>query len=217
MISEKSRNVTPTDNRSADDIKLANTRTVDSLQRVYAIVIALALTTAVKLLIESVGIVKSASPQVDPVPTIGMFVAFVSTLVIFYQGMNRHLDDSFIIDVKTDRSSVLLLVDIFVFLVEGSMLVVMASTIADPQAFLKAWSILLAVDIIWGLFLYLFTSRQTPVTWVVTNAAFLGSAWIVWLFIFPKNALWIVVIEILRSVIDYRLNWDFYFPRKWKS
>ena len=51
------------------DIKLANTRTVDALQRVYAMVIALALTTGVTVLIETLGIIKGAREAPTNWPT----------------------------------------------------------------------------------------------------------------------------------------------------
>lgn len=200
---------------SPDDIRLANTRTVDALQRVYAMVIALALTTAVKLLVETLGIVARTSPsQADRVTTILLFVAFLSTLVAFYHGMNRHLDDTFVIGGGAIPRRLPLLIDIFVFLVEGALLAVMASTITVPFAFLCSWSVLLAVDIVWGLYVYLVVKRTAPAKWVGNNSAFLICAWVSWLFIFPASGALIAVIETLRSGIDYRLNWAFYFPRR---
>ncbi len=198
-------------------IKQASDRTVDSLQRVYAIVIALALTTAVKLLIESIGITphegmsKAAS---NSLPTIFLFVAFLSTLIVFYHGMNRHLDDTFIIGVKVNPHRLLLLVDIVVFLFEGGLLVVMASTINNPKAFLFAWSVLLCVDIVWGLIVYFTLKRQALMDkWILNNFCFLILAWLFWSLVFPQKTISIAVIEIVRSLIDYWLNWDFYFPK----
>lgn len=197
------------------DIKLANMRTVDALQRVYAMVIALALITAVTLLIEVIGVIKSSKgAQAEFVPTALMFIAFLSTLVSFYHGMNRHLDDTFVIGDQTSPHRLPLLVDIFVFLVEAGLLVVMANTINSPKTFLYAWSVLLAIDIVWGLFVYLLVKRVAPARWVANNFAFLALAWICWLFFFPQNVILIAVVEVLRSVIDYWLNWHFYFPKR---
>ena len=209
--------MTHLENDKNKSIRLASDRTVDSLQRVYAIVIALALTIAVKLLIESVGIIPHegvSKPNSNSLPTILLFVAFLSTLIVFYHGMNRHLDDTFVIGTKVDPRRLPLLVDIVVFLLEGGLLVVMASTINNPKVFLVAWSILLCVDIVWGLFVYFSLKRKAPIKWVFNNLLFLIFAWFFWRVVFPQNAILIAVIEILRSGIDYKLNWNFYFPRE---
>jgi hypothetical protein len=202
-------------NDEAGDVEKANIRTVDALQRAYAIVIVLALTTGVKLLIEVTGFSQStggAHPAV--LPTVLLFIAFVLTLVVFYHGMNRHLDDTFVTGTKKIQRPLLLLIDIFVFLVEAALLVVMANSISNPSAFLYSWSALLAVDILWGLFVYLFVRRVPPAKWVANNAFFLVIAWILWLFFFPQNAILIAVVEIARNVVDYQLNWRFYFPSR---
>jgi len=197
------------------DVEKASTRTVDALQRVYAIVIALALTTAVKLLIEILGITQgSGSAGRDVASATLLFIAFLFTLVVFYHGMNRHLDDTFVTGESKLQRPILLLVDIFVFLVEGSLLVVMASTINNPGAFFYAWSVLLVVDILWGLYLYLVIRRVAPSKWILNNTIFLAVAWVLWLLILPQNVAMIAIVEIMRNIVDYRINWAFYFPNR---
>jgi hypothetical protein len=201
---------------TADETKLANTRTVDALQRVYTVLVALALTTAAKLLIEGLGLVPMATPSTqlgDPISTSLMAAAFLSTTVVFYQGMNRHLDDSFVLAAIDERHRGLLLLDVFVFLIEGAILVAMASTINAPSKFLVAWTVLLCTDVIWSLLVYLIT-RHSTFKWIVNNIAWGVAAWLGWLLMFPDNALFLALIEITRSVVDYSVNWGMYFPRK---
>jgi hypothetical protein len=200
-----------------DEVKLAHTRTVDALQRAYAFLIALALTTAFRLLLEVLGVVavtSSASlPRAESVATSVMAVAFLSTLVVFYQGMNRHLDDTFVIAGVDQRHRGLLLLDIFVFLIEGGILVAMANTIDRPGTFLIAWTGLLGLDIVWSLLVYVVT-RHSAFNWVVNNTVFIAVAWICWLYVFPGNAAGIAIAETVRSAVDYKINWGSYFPRK---
>lgn len=207
--------MTGTTERAVGDVRQANTRTVDALQRVYGMVIALALTTAVKVVIEAVGLI-APKPQTgaETSQTAVLFGAFLMTLVVFYHGMNRHLDDTFVIGENAVESRLPLLVDIFVFLLEGALLVAMAYAIPAPETFLHVWTGLLAIDILWGLYVYVIVERTAPAKWVLNNAIFLAAAWVVWLRIAPGQAIALGTVEMLRSVVDYRINWSFYFPRR---
>jgi hypothetical protein len=71
-------------------------RSVDSVARIYAIIIGLALAESIRTLI-----VKNANGAVDLSLTTlwsgaPAFLAFVFTLVPFWHGMNRHLDRSYL-------------------------------------------------------------------------------------------------------------------------
>jgi hypothetical protein len=71
-------------------------RSVDSVARIYAIIIGLALSEAIKTLI-----VKDANGQMElNFQTLwsggAAFLAFVVTLVPFWHGMNRHLDRAYL-------------------------------------------------------------------------------------------------------------------------
>lgn len=197
----------------SERLRSANTRTVDALQRFYAMVIALAVTNSVRLLLQTLGLIPadqaiSATPHL----TILLFITFLSTVVVFYHGMNRHLDDTFVIGPRTIPHRLPLLFDIFVFLVEGCLLVAMGSAINSPRVFFYTWTGLLVVDILWGLIVFLVVRNRAHLRWIANNIVHVGIAWLFWLVLFPRNVVYVAVIEILRTVIDYALNWPFYFP-----
>src|SRR5580658_8196040 len=66
-------------------------RSVDSIQKIYAVVIALAIAQgAQSLLKDPCG---TAEPSLDRILSgLPAFIAFLATLVPFWHGMNRHLD-----------------------------------------------------------------------------------------------------------------------------
>src|ERR1019366_1919724 len=100
-------------------------RSVDSIARIYAIVIGLALAESIKTLI-----VKSANGNVDlSLPKLWSgtpaFIAFVFTLVPFWHGMNRHLDRSYLEKEGVVAQGALLL-DFAVFFIESGLFLVAA-------------------------------------------------------------------------------------------
>jgi hypothetical protein len=198
------------------DIKIAYSRMIDGLQRLYAMIIALALTTSVGVLTVSLGLNQPSGvpfSHTGSVPTVLMFVAFLSTLVVFYQGMNRHLDETFVCG-DLANSHLPLLLDLLVFLAESLILVLIANTINRPVTFFYAWTSLLAVDIAWGLALFWVQRRKATLWWVVNNFGFVFGAWLCWRVLAPENVLLLAVIEVLRSINDWRMNWEFYFPSR---
>jgi hypothetical protein len=69
-------------------------RSVDSVQRIYAVVIALAISQVIQSLLKnSNGTTMDLSQALAGLPA---FVAFLVTLVPVWQGMNRHLDRSYL-------------------------------------------------------------------------------------------------------------------------
>jgi len=198
--------------------KRVDGRIVDTLQRLYAIVIALALATGVRILIESIGILPGGALPlgqgiVGPKLVVSLiFVAFLSTVIAFYHGMNRHLDETYIFGDNIDHRRITLMIDIVVFVVEAGLLFVMASTINQPGIFLASWSILLGVDIVWSVVVFLSQRTEKPL-WAANNAVWLVVAWVCWQGLFPQNAVCIAIVELLRSAADYRLHWNFYFPK----
>lgn len=197
------------------NVKAADTRTVDASQRLYAMVIALALTNSVRLLLQTFGLLP-ADQSVSATPRLTvllLFITFLSTVVVFYQGMNRHLDETFVIGSRPIPHRLPLLLDIFVFLIEGCLLVAMGNAINNPPVFFYAWTGLLTLDVLWGLIVFAVVRNTAHLRWIGNNVAHVSVAWLFWLVLFPKNVVYVAAIEILRTVIDYVLNWRFYFPR----
>lgn len=66
-------------------------RSVDSLQRIYTVIVALAVASSIKsLTIDKASDALLKSP--DILAGLPVFLSFLVTLIPFYHGMNRHLD-----------------------------------------------------------------------------------------------------------------------------
>jgi len=66
-------------------------RSVDSLQQIYAVVIALAIAQAIQSLLKD-PVSGAVLARIQILVGLPAFVAFLVTLVPFWHGMNRHLD-----------------------------------------------------------------------------------------------------------------------------
>src|SRR5690348_17087640 len=88
-------------------------RSVDSIQKIYAVVIALAVTQSIQTLIkDSNGVADFTFERLrSGLPSL---IAFVFTLVPFWHGMNRHLDKAYLEKSKGVVQGALLL-DFFTF------------------------------------------------------------------------------------------------------
>lgn len=203
--------------------------TVETLQRFYSIVIAIALTSALSKLI---GILEGAPTAPDRLQAIALAAAFLSTIVPFYHGMERHLYDTHRVLPELGKGGrpFPLLADIFVFIIEGSILFAMGRNLDNTANFLMLWSMLLVVDVVWSFAVWHVQRGKRP-AWILNNVAWLILAWVAW-FSLPlvlsdfgfaaSEFLWLIpvfiaVIEISRSIADYWMNWRFYFPdsRNW--
>jgi hypothetical protein len=83
-------------------------RSVDNVQKIYAVIIALAISQAIQNLLKSPGstTVDLSLKQVSA--GLPAFIAFLATLVPFWQGMNRHLDRCYLEKTAGVRQRVLL-------------------------------------------------------------------------------------------------------------
>jgi hypothetical protein len=158
-----------------------------------------------------------------------LFIAFVSTIVPFYHGMERHLFETHVarndINWGHDGRPSNILMDIFAFMFMGALLLSMGRRIDAPTIFFQTWPALLALDIVWSLLVWQYQKGAKPI-WAWNNLRWLVFAWILWYgtpWLFGRLA-WqvswmpvvqtgaVAVIEILRSIFDYKIHWHFYFP-----
>jgi len=103
-------------------------RSIDSIARIYAVVIGVALSASVKTLITEHS---SGDPDLSSRIWIGMpaFVAFVVTLVPFWHGMNRHLDRSYLEKKQGPAEQGSLLIDFLIFFLEAILLFIAGSSL----------------------------------------------------------------------------------------
>jgi hypothetical protein len=198
--------------------------TVETLQRFYSVIIAIALTSGLAKFITAL---EFSDSTLESVSLVALGIAFLSTVVPFYHGMERHLYITHILEPTVGKGGkpIPLLVDILAFIGEGGILFAMGRKLDQPIAFLPLWTALLIVDITWTLIVWR-VERGTRPIWARNNFIWLCIAWAIWLgspWILMKTGVslpnqipvmvWLIaLVEIGRSVTDYKENWGFYFP-----
>src|SRR5436305_4099141 len=194
-------------------IEKASERSIDTLQRIYAVIVALAINEAVKRTFLQNG---SGVLEVDYC-RIPEFVAFIFTAVPFVHGINRHLDKTLKTSREENRGSliVVLVFDFLIFLAESCVLFLLAASVRSELFFFQLLMLLLTLDLLWSVVTWPIT-KSVVWQWIVVNilAVVAGIAVIYW---FDKVAviqkLWILmIIAVARTCLDYFLAWNFYFP-----
>lgn len=205
-------------------------RSIDTLQRLYAVFAALAIGEAMRRTF-LVGDALTLPPSSGKLP---LCIAVVVTVIPFIHGMNRHLDDH--IDDLAERGSrdrmmtAMLILDFGVFVLECCILLILAATInASVSTFVNALATLLFVDIGWVV-LQMRGERASPTTrlapsdkdaphddhlmWAKINVPAVAV-----LLVLSRTALntplhyWVIaVLAVARSWADYWLQQSFYFP-----
>lgn len=186
-------------------------RSIDTLQRVYAVVAGLAINEALKRVFLQDG---RGEYQLH-LENLPEFIAFIVTVVPFVHGMNRHLDRTLAASAYRPGVLAFLLIDLLVFIIESTLLFVLAVTVTHPDQFFPWLIALLAVDAIWGLATWPIT-KTVVLQWVAVNAAIGVSLWAAlrWL---PTDwgiaGEWIMAaMAVVRTGLDYATAWAFYFP-----
>jgi len=190
-------------------------RSVDSLQKIYAVVVALAVTTAIQsLLKDPVAATLLALSQI--MTGLPAFVAFLVTLVPFWHGMNRHLDRCYL-EKKSAVVQGALLLDFVTFFIEASLLFAAAWSLRSGIYSFAALGALLLVDMLWGFISHQihFPGQKSHVRmWSAINLVAIVIAILVVDYPFQHKSIVLMVVAILRSIVDYGFCWDFYFPRQ---
>jgi hypothetical protein len=194
---------------------------VQSLQRIYAFIIALAFGNSLTKLFVNPG---TQTPDLTKLFTEGgvLFACFVATVIPFFHGMNRHLDDIYALRrmSKANRGPHLpprngaIMVDLIVFVLEAGLLYLLAAAVLDRHAFFILLPTLLAMDIFWAMITWLITGSPA-LKWAAVNILALIAVLVSkGLNQLTSESLLMLLtgIVILRSVADYWFNWDFYFP-----
>lgn len=197
---------------SIDSVK-AIERSVDSLEKIYAVVIAFAISQAVQILLK--GPSGTAEFSLEELSSgLPAFVAFSFTLVPFWHGMNRHLDRCYLEKTGEVVQGALLL-DFGVFFAEASLLFAAGWSLRSGIASFICLGLLLFVDMIWGFISHQihFPGKKSHVRkWSAINIGALVLAFLIVTYPFQPKSWVLAVVAVLRSVVDYWLCWDFYFP-----
>lgn len=195
---------------------------VRSLANLYTVVIGVALSSAVVNLIDAPDGLRSIT-WVNGL----LFLSFISTLIPFYHGALRHLDDAYIENTGNIKDGALIL-DFLLLFLHGIAFVILSLLLSNPSHF--AWMItaVLVIDVGWAVFAHFGSSRDggEEWKWLLINLFIsipLGTS----LYIFNvtlepyedprKLALAIVSVCVVRTLLDYIFCWRFYFPEEEKQ
>ncbi|SRR6266542_1351822 len=184
-------------------------RSVNHLQELYGVVVAIALGLAVDRLIPPAGHAIEYRHWL-------LALALLVTLVPFYHGALRHLDEQYAQGGTPGRAGSVL-VDFFVLFLEGCAFLALAVSVGRPHVFARAFLLLLALDIVWALLTNFILAKETPLpaqmSWLLINIVTSGA-----LLIFlatdydTTRVLWYAIpaMGLARTVIDLKFTWRFY-------
>jgi hypothetical protein len=193
---------------------------VRSLSSLYTVVIGVALSlSAVQLVNRSGGILSI------PIAELLLFVSFIFTLVPFYHGALRHLDDAYLENINPHIRAGALILDVLLLISHGMVFVALSLLLASPGQFAWLLVAVLAVDVVWGGLVHYGASTQSKDgaegKWALINLVFVVVSCVLLLSfdiglksqIDPtKVAAGVFAISLLRTLVDYGLCWAFYFP-----
>jgi hypothetical protein len=188
-------------------------RSIDTLQRVYAVIVALAISEGIKRTFLAGG---SSRVEIH-YSHLAEFVALIAIAVPFLHGMNRHLDDMLALIRKQNRRGlfVLLIFDFVVFLGEGCLLFLLAASVTSGVKFFQLLMVLLVVDVFWAFVTWKIT-KSVVIRWAGINGAMVAvSLLLIYCFSAKCNEMktWVLAAcAVVRTVVDYWLAWSFYFP-----
>ncbi|MGE0558941.1 MAG: hypothetical protein AB7O69_11835, partial [Burkholderiales bacterium] len=162
------------------------------------------------------------------ISTLSLFVAFVVTLVPFYHGALRHMDDTYIHNQQALQSQdMALIVDFLLLFLHAITFIVLSLLIAKPNHFSWVICFVLLIDVAWGVFAYCTSPSPKALTaegkWTIINFVFVvvGITTLFWLDVSldqktsdNKLAILIASACLIRSFFDYVWCRDFYFPQE---
>jgi len=201
----------------------AEALSVEHLQELYTVSIGLALTVAVERLFPG-----ELHGGLHNVAVVG-FVAFLATVLPFYHGALRHLDNMYRVGQNQRSGGGLLFADFLALFTEACLLIAMAASLDRPRRVLILLLLLLLLDIVWlEFFVRVAAPRIRPDAvaktwghraWVLVNTPFLILGVLLLLLHgggAEEGALGLASLvgglALARTVVDYAWSWRFYFP-----
>lgn len=206
---------------SLDNLNEARKRSVDNLQRLYTVVVSLAVTESLRRLL----IDFATTGRVAGYKEWLMFISLIVTVIPFYHGANRYLDATYVTGERLAKHYALM-VDFIMLFLEGILFFILAMVTTNEPLFYTVLAGLLLLDIIWvGATNLTATDESNKMsgysTWAFINfvamSGMLVSVWsnlLSWEF-WPAGAvksIALVGIAIARTVFDYIRVWRFYYP-----
>ncbi len=192
---------------------------VESLQQVYTVILALSLGEAF------MQFVNDKSGRNENIVNLGMLpglIGFLALLIPFFQGMNRYFYEVYIA-VPTEYYGSnkyygnYLIRDCILFTIEASIFFMLSRSMQLDQwkKYYKIVIGLLFLDVGWGIWVYYTTSTEI-LSWVIVNIFSLPLLILVVVLIKREKIYWGIFLSLFvtisRTVFDYLYSWHFYFP-----
>ena len=189
-------------------------RSVEHLQELYSVVVAIALSLVVARLIPAPG------HDFDHRPVL-LAVALLATLIPFYHGALRHLDEQYVNVTAQPARQFSVLIDFFLLFLESCAFLALALAVARPKVFLTIYLLLLVLDIAWAFATSTFLAGpgvdlHAQRAWLYVNLVTAGVAGgllvLLWRDCISIEFLWyaVLLVALARSGVDYALTWRFY-------
>jgi len=199
-------------------------RSVGHLANFYTVVVGLALSATIFNVVNADGKLVPFSW-----PTFILGFALIITLLPFYHGAMRHLDITYIEKKGESVKRGTLLGDFIILFFEGCLFIALAVLLKKPLLFVWGYMLLLAIDVAWGIWvsrpLSLKENKSAEVKWtkinLVTFIILFAVLFYYDLLPFSKGnkivdelilSIGMFFLSLIRTVVDYRWAWDFYYP-----
>ncbi len=208
------------------ELKEARKRSVDNLQRLYTVVVSLAVTESLRSLLVGFKATRTVADYTQWL----MFTSLIFTVVPFYHGANRYLDATYVTKERSANQYALMIDFIFLFF-EGLLFFGLAMVMADEALFYSVLSCLFLLDIIWVGATNLTASSDADKMqgykgWALINFFALSASLIfVWSNVLgwefwttpTVKSIALVAVAVARTVFDYLRVWRFYYPADGES
>jgi hypothetical protein len=205
-----------------DHMQVARERSVGNLQRLYTVVVSLAIAEGLRRLVSAI----EQNGIIDAYGNLLMFLSFVATVIPFYHGANRYLDATYVTGERRPKRYTLL-IDFVALFIEGLLLFVLAMLSNKLVLFYTLLAGLFVFDAIWVAFTKLTTEEQEDhgpkyIKWAALN---IGAAAALSVFAWSNILNWefwstpdvkniaLFIVALARTVYDYMSVWSFYYPR----
>jgi hypothetical protein len=184
-------------------------RSLSSWERLHAVIIGFALTSAVKIFADA----RAAN---GAIPLLGLshfylLIAFTITLVPFFHGAQRHLEATHLSRPGEPKSAVLFF-DYMMLILEAFLFSLLGMAVGGDRVFAHILIWLMSVDLFWAGVTY-FANERSPalVPWIVLDIASLVCIGLLWRRV-PVEY-WAVALgygAVVRTIADYSWNWKFF-------
>lgn len=194
---------------------------VESLSRIFTIVLALSIGEAFKQFVSD----KEGTSGKIFGWRLPSLIAFIALVVPFSHGMTRYFYQVYMVSALPESYSVDVFVDTIFFTVESAMFFILSRSLAVERwmDFFVRFGVLLFLDILWGSVV---GARHEDVTlkWVKVNVYalillvvlslvyYLLKRYAGWKVSDKAGAIIVMVFVLTRTCFDYASSFDFYFP-----